>query len=382
MDMKRSGSLFACLGIGLLALNHWESSLPRVSLLGYLRRAVIEARGRTRIDGRKADNGYYENLMGGGEGEDEDRSRPITFLMHGKLPRTGKVTRPYRAADFIVYEGRPGLDFVHPTEGPIKTNSYGFFDREHTLVKPPGVMRIAILGDSIARGWRLPYEQRFDNVLEQRLNESGRRFEVLNFAVAGYRLTQSIDVALERAAQFNPDLYIVTLTELTVGENWSAHIAQLVRQNRDLKYDFIRDVVKNSGIQKGDSPALSAWKLAPYRTAVFSRDLQVLSTAAEQASARVVVVLLPAAEDTDITMRRFHGVREELAGTGIPVIDLLSTFDGTDVESMRVAWYDPHPNEVAHRLLANQLYARLYANSSAPGLLTSLNQGNASTSHN
>jgi hypothetical protein len=85
----------------------------------------------------------------------------------------------------------------------------------------------------------------------------------------------------------------------------------------------------------------------------------VLRTAAEQASARVVVVLLPAAEETDITMRRFHGVREELAGTGIQVIDLLSTFDGTDVESMRVGWYDPHPNAVAHRLLANQLYAQL-----------------------
>ena len=46
----------------------------------------------------------------------------------------------------MIYEGRPGLNVTDPVEGPVVTNSRGFFDDEHSVMKPAGTRRIAIFG--------------------------------------------------------------------------------------------------------------------------------------------------------------------------------------------------------------------------------------------
>src|SRR6266513_2225439 len=51
----------------------------------------------------------------------------------------------------------------------IKINSQGFRDREHTIAKPPGTFRIAILGDSYAEAFQVPLEKTFWSVIEERL---------------------------------------------------------------------------------------------------------------------------------------------------------------------------------------------------------------------
>jgi lysophospholipase L1-like esterase len=286
----------------------------------------------------------------------DEKIRPIQLVMEGRRP-WGEAEPPlYDPASFLVYEAKPNLHLVHPLEGPVETNSYGFFDREHSLRKPAGTVRIAILGDSVARGWGVLRDQRFDHLLESQLKrESGRNFEVLNFAVPGYRLTQMFDVALEKAQRWQPDVYIVTMTELTVGPVWGDHVVQLVENGADLKYPMLRDMVRKSGLRKGDDPALSQWKLSHYRLTAQRDVLLQLKSRIEQQSAKLIVVLLPDAENVAFTERRFSGVPAILADTGIPIVNLLDTFAETDVDSMRVLWYDPHPNATGHRLIAEEL---------------------------
>jgi len=50
-------------------------------------------------------------------------------------------------------------------------NSDGLRDVEHSIEKPSGVYRIAILGDSYAEGLQLPLEQLFWKILERKLSE-------------------------------------------------------------------------------------------------------------------------------------------------------------------------------------------------------------------
>ena len=57
-------------------------------------------------------------------------------------------------------------------------------------------------------------------------------------------------------------------------------------------------------------------------------------------------------------------------GTSIPVVDLLDTFAGTDVDSMRVVWYDQYPNVAGHRRIANELYRKLKEQPDAWAALT------------
>jgi lysophospholipase L1-like esterase len=349
-----SAAVYSGVLLLLLAIQQGVHLLPNRGLGAVVRTQVAQARGRRSW---KDSNGYYENLMGQ---MGDERIRPIELVLQGRRPWGPWEPDLYNPASFLVYEAKPNLHVVHPEEGPVETNSYGFFDREHSLRKPAGTIRIATFGDSIARGWGIPMDQRFDRLLENRLNhELGPHFEVLNFALPGYRLTQTLDVALEKAPAWQPDIYLVTLTELSVGDAWGEHVAQLVESGEDLKYDVLRDIVRSSGLRQGDDPALDQVKLAPYRFAAVRSVLLQLKSHAEQQSAKLIVVLLPDAEDVAFTERRFSGVRALLAGTGIPVVDLLDTFDGIDVDRIRVYWYDPHPDAAGHRMIADELYRKL-----------------------
>ena len=74
----------------------------------------------------------------------------------------------------------------------------------------------------------------------------------------------------------------------------------------------------------------------------------------------MIVVLLAGVEPPELSQPHFQGVRELVAEMGITMVDLLDTFSGvSDLDTMRVAWYDPHPNADGHRLIANNLYGKL-----------------------
>jgi lysophospholipase L1-like esterase len=93
---------------------------------------------------------------------------------------------------------------------PGTSNSLGFRDREHTLEKPRGTYRIAVLGDSIAAGYGVERtEDVFPARLETNLHRAGLPVEVLNFAVSGYNTEQEVETLRTRALAFAPDLVVV-----------------------------------------------------------------------------------------------------------------------------------------------------------------------------
>lgn len=372
--LKRSAAASTILLLVLLGLQQVAPHLPENGALGMVRIAVAQARGRNPLwwDGLwKASNGYYENLIGG---DDPAAGQTlITRILRGRLPwnMTSTDHKVYDETGFLLWKAKPNLHFIDLREGPTRTNSYGYFDTQHSLQKPAGVRRVAVLGDSITRGWGVHLDQRFSNLLEQRLNsEVSQPIEMINFSMPGYRLTQIYDVALEQVPAFHPDVYMVVLTDLCMTPRWGSQIITLVEKSEDLKYDFLRQIVKESGLQKGDSPSLADWKLGPYRIPA-SRDILLrLKAHTEKEHAKLLVVLVPAAEDGYVVRRHFKGVHAALDGTGIPVVDLMDAFDDTDVEAARTEWYDAHPGEIGHRLIADELYRALHQDSQAWMALT------------
>ena len=109
------------------------------------------------------------------------------------------------------------------------TNSFGMANPEYGYEKPPHTRRVAWLGDSVSVG---PYGGSFETLLENRLNQDSpvlgiEKFQMLNFSVPGYILLQKMDVALEKAPKFHPDIYIVQLdSQEIVGPR--KHIAKMV----------------------------------------------------------------------------------------------------------------------------------------------------------
>lgn len=93
---------------------------------------------------------------------------------------------------------------------PIYNNRLGF--RSHDVSpKQKDTFRILALGDSITWGAGIAVEQRYTNLIEQRLNRdfAPRRFEVHNFAVSGGPMVQHAQI-LERYVDIvQPDLILV-----------------------------------------------------------------------------------------------------------------------------------------------------------------------------
>src|SRR6266850_92335 len=72
-------------------------------------------------------------------------------------------------------------------DGRIEINSVGLRDRERQVARDPGVLRIAVFGDSMTEGVQVNLDQTFCQLLEERLSRRlGRPIEVLNFGVNGY----------------------------------------------------------------------------------------------------------------------------------------------------------------------------------------------------
>ena len=87
----------------------------------------------------------------------------------------------------------------------VRTSSAGLRDREHTVDKPPGTVRVAVLGDSFAEAFQVAADQTFWVVLERELGRcpayAGRAVEEINFGVGGYGTAQELLILRDQASQ-------------------------------------------------------------------------------------------------------------------------------------------------------------------------------------
>lgn len=124
------------------------------------------------------------------------------------------------------YAHKPGAEGLYSNEGEayIRINSSGLRDREHTLEKPVGTFRIALLGDSYTEAMQVPMEQIYAASLERELSDcpslAGRQVEAMNFGVSGFSTAQELLVLRHKASPYDPDLVLLAFyTENDIREN-------------------------------------------------------------------------------------------------------------------------------------------------------------------
>ena len=88
-------------------------------------------------------------------------------------------------------------------------NTSGFREREFSRNKPIGIYRIAVIGDSFTYGQGIAEEMRFTNLLEQRLNDRTRRYEVLNFGRPGAETVDHLEILDTYVLDLSPDFVIL-----------------------------------------------------------------------------------------------------------------------------------------------------------------------------
>ncbi|MBZ0302902.1 MAG: SGNH/GDSL hydrolase family protein [Anaerolineae bacterium] len=104
--------------------------------------------------------------------------------------------------------------------GLYRANAAGLrAEREYDPVAQPGILRIAIFGDSFTHGDEVPFEDSWGQQLEVLLNESGIHAEVINFGVGGYGMDQAFLRWQRIGRQYAPDVVLFGFQAENVGRN-------------------------------------------------------------------------------------------------------------------------------------------------------------------
>jgi lysophospholipase L1-like esterase len=339
--------------------------------------ATIQSRELNREGKDQQTAGYYEGLLNEGSRVSSMNSlllsgatsaSPPRMRLRGVNRRKRLADRYEHRGDFLYYEARPNVNVADYEDTSLRlvTNSRGLADREYSLEKPPNTRRIALFGDSISRGMGAPFGTSYEALFEKYLNEAhaspAARFEVLNFSVSGYRVTQMFDVAMHKAPTFTPDVYVFALTEMIGTSRWGEHFAQLLMEGIDLKYDFLEEAAARVNLRSTDAPGTVAAKLAPVRLPILRQILSRVRDQAARDGASVVVLLVPNVRPAAAMEEDFEGIRPLLNELRIPYVDLSDTFDAVpDLTQFRVSGDNIHPNERGQYRIFERLRDRVMA---------------------
>ncbi|MBI4533962.1 MAG: SGNH/GDSL hydrolase family protein [Candidatus Melainabacteria bacterium] len=89
-------------------------------------------------------------------------------------------------------------------------SSAGLRDVEHSITKPPGVTRIALLGDSSTEGLQVGLNDTYARVLERMLNGGAEaKFEVINFGCSSYSTGQQLLQFQKEVLPYRPDITVL-----------------------------------------------------------------------------------------------------------------------------------------------------------------------------
>lgn len=88
-------------------------------------------------------------------------------------------------------------------------NSKGFKDVEFNVKKDDGTYRVVGLGDSFAFGI-VPYQHDYLTVLEESLNQHGKKTEIINMGIAGTGPKDYLDLFVNEGLELQPDMVLVS----------------------------------------------------------------------------------------------------------------------------------------------------------------------------
>ena len=112
---------------------------------------------------------------------------------------------------------------THEGDALIEANREGFRGPDYAVQKPPGTLRIAVLGDSFTEAQHVAFEDTFCQVAQRDLQSQtpfsvggdGRpqrlftNVEVMNFGCDGYGTTQELEVLRHWVWKYSPDVVVL-----------------------------------------------------------------------------------------------------------------------------------------------------------------------------
>jgi hypothetical protein len=249
---------------------------------------------------------------------------------------------------------------------PFTTNSAGMRDFPVDTIPKAGTLRMALLGGSIEMGSGVRLEETFENQLTSLLNKERLiseydSVEILNFAISGTHMLQQLARLEEYVPVFKPDV-VIYVAHTGDHRRVLKNLAMLHALDVDLSYDYLRDLAKNVPAAESDNVDAIKRRLKPYMKALINWGYTNIYNKTTEIGAIPVWLMVPALGE--IKRPYQDETLLDLADSiGFDVIDLRGILKEHTKEELVVAPWDTHPNEKAHRLIAEEIFAAIKANS-------------------
>jgi len=250
----------------------------------------------------------------------------------------------------------------------IKTNSLGFRDREYDIEKPKNKKRIILLGDSFTLGWGVSFEKTFAKQLETMLNRRQGAWEVINMGAGNYNSTMEVELFELKGLQLDPDIvilvYFVNDVEPVPGKEsglvyaatkHSYCISFLAGRFIKLRSRFDSDYQWSRYYRSLYSPANTA------NISAAEKSIRKLVRLCRRHDISLLFVNIPELRDFD-NYQFFEAtehIRSLAREASVPFLDLFVSFAVHKPESLWVSQEDPHANEKANSIIAEQIYGML-----------------------
>lgn len=114
---------------------------------------------------------------------------------------------PFQVSESPILAYELKADFVDPVRPGFRTNSGRLWGPDRAIPKPPGVFRIALVGDSVVEGYGLGHMEETIGTQLQRLLRGN--FEVLSAGVRGYNTRAEVELVRLRVLPYQPDLVVL-----------------------------------------------------------------------------------------------------------------------------------------------------------------------------
>lgn len=329
-------------------------------------------------------------------------SEPVQMrLGPRKAPGVGHALRP-GARGRMFY---PASDGGERREVVYAINSQGFRDREYPRAKPPGTVRIVMLGDSVTYGTGIPAESTLAKVLERwfAAELEQPRVEVLNFGVPATNTSQQVAYLRWKVLEWQPDMVLVCSTIVDASgfgieppapepPSWEMRTITglgLLSGVADEDYEHLTAEQRRMSALRRTSVLADFLAFNAYRTLYgriqvrnyrrdwaegspgwksVQRGLEIGQRVTQAAGCELQVAMYPSLVELGDGYP-FQGEVRRLgafcAERNIPFFDLREPLDGMDGARLQAHAHDRHPgplsNELVGRWLAEQLVSSVRA---------------------
>jgi D-alanyl-lipoteichoic acid acyltransferase DltB (MBOAT superfamily) len=375
---RRPAIVSSALLVGLIALasrDLYSAAFPRLATTV----AALQSQSLNARDKGLQHKGYYENL----DSTSRMSAQLWSVQAHKPADWIPLVDTPahHPRSDFLGYDLQPNAHITFLGQ-PFSTNALGFRGREYSKEKPPGVFRIAVLGPSHVMGSGVADADTFPALLEARLNQPagaqpGMRYEVLNFGVAGFALTQQLAMLEGRVLAFHPDVVMFTDSPL-LATSVTGHMLEVLAARQTIPFAPLSAAVAatraaavaDDGIGVPFDSVRSVFRAVGLRTRMPWLEAQSRLRGASNDLVRITLTLLADATRAGGAVPVFVGLDviapppatpvpalRQATDAGMLAFDLYGLWDRPDALDLRIATFDNHPNAKGDQLIADTLYA-------------------------